>query len=114
VNAVMKAAVYDRYGPPEVIRIAEVPVPVPRDDEVLVRVHASVVGAVDSIARLGVPRQIRAYSGLRRPRIHVLGADFAGEVTSPGPDTPMTSSSTRSARVRFPTAAPFSTAVVCT
>lgn len=80
----MKAAVYDRYGPPEVLRIAEVPVPVPRDDEVLVRVHASAVGAVDSIARRGVPRQIRAYLGLRRPRIHVLGADFAGEVAAVG------------------------------
>ncbi len=80
----MKAAVYDRYGPPEVLRIDEVPVPVPRDGEVLVRVHASVVGAVDSIARRGVPRQIRAYFGLRRPRIHVLGADFAGEVAAVG------------------------------
>jgi NADPH:quinone reductase-like Zn-dependent oxidoreductase len=80
----MKAAVYDRYGPPEVLRIAEVPVPVPRDHEVLVRVHASAVGAVDSIARSGVPRQIRAYLGLRRPRIHVLGADFAGVVAAIG------------------------------
>jgi NADPH:quinone reductase-like Zn-dependent oxidoreductase len=80
----MKAAVYDRYGPPEVLRIAEVPMPAPRDDEVLVRVHASPVGAVDSIARRGVPRQIRAYLGLRRPRVHVLGADFAGEVTAVG------------------------------
>jgi NADPH:quinone reductase-like Zn-dependent oxidoreductase len=80
----MKAAVYDRYGPPEVLRIAEVPVPAPRDDEVLVCVHASVVGAVDSIARRGKPRQIRAYVGLRRPRIHVLGADFSGEVAAIG------------------------------
>ncbi len=80
----MRAAVYDRYGPPEVLRIAEVPVPLPGDDEVLVRVHASAVGAVDSIARRGVPRQIRAYLGLRRPRIHVLGADFAGEVAAIG------------------------------
>jgi NADPH:quinone reductase-like Zn-dependent oxidoreductase len=80
----MKAAVYERYGPPEVLRIAELPVPVPRDDEVLVRVDASAVGAVDTIARRGVPRQIRAYSGLRRPRIHVLGADFAGEVAAVG------------------------------
>lgn len=80
----MKAAVYDRYGPPEVLRIAEVPVPVPRDDEILVRVHAAAVGAVDSIARKGIPRQIRAYLGLRRPRIHVLGADFAGEIAAVG------------------------------
>ena len=80
----MKAAVYDRYGPPEVLRVAEVPMPVPDDHGVLVRVHAAVVGAVDSVARRGVPRQIRAYLGLRRPRTHVLGADFAGEVTAVG------------------------------
>jgi NADPH:quinone reductase-like Zn-dependent oxidoreductase len=84
VKAVMSAAVYDRYGPPEVLRIVDLPMPVPRDDEVLVRVYASPVGAVDSIARRGHPRQIRAYLGLRRPRIHVLGADFAGEVAAVG------------------------------
>ena len=84
MKTVMKAAVYDRYGPPEVLRIAEVPMPVPRDDEVLVRVRASAVGAVDSIARWGLSRQIRAYFGLRRPRIHVLGANFAGEVAAVG------------------------------
>jgi NADPH:quinone reductase-like Zn-dependent oxidoreductase len=80
----MKAAVYDRYGPPEVLRIADIPTPAPRDDEVLVRVHAAVVGAVDSIARRGIPRQIRAYAGPLRPRSHVLGADFAGEVEAVG------------------------------
>ena len=80
----MKAAVYDRYGPPERLRITDVPVPVPGDHDVLVRVHASVVGAIDSIARRGVPRQIRVHLGLRRPRMHVLGTDFAGEVTAVG------------------------------
>jgi NADPH:quinone reductase-like Zn-dependent oxidoreductase len=52
----MKAAVYRGYGPPDVVTAGEVPGPVPREDEVLVRVHAATVGIVDSLARRGLPR----------------------------------------------------------
>ncbi len=81
----MKAAVHDRYGSADVVRVEEVPTPVPGDDEVLVRVHAAVVGVVDSVAREGVPRYARVYFGLTRPRFPLLGSDFAGRVEAVGP-----------------------------
>jgi NADPH:quinone reductase-like Zn-dependent oxidoreductase len=55
----MKAAVYQRYGSPDVLRINEIPMPVPGGDEILVRNHATTVGATDSVARQGVPRYAR-------------------------------------------------------
>jgi NADPH:quinone reductase-like Zn-dependent oxidoreductase len=81
----VKAAVQDRYGSPDVLRIDDVPTPVPGDREVLVRVHAATVGATDSIARRGVPAYARLFFGLRRPRIPILGSDFAGQVEAVGP-----------------------------
>ncbi len=51
----MKAAVCDRYGPPEVLRIAEVEAPVPAHDEILVRIHASTVNSSDWYVRSGIP-----------------------------------------------------------
>jgi NADPH:quinone reductase-like Zn-dependent oxidoreductase len=51
----MKAAVYRSYSSPDVVTVGDVPKPVPRDDEVLVRVHAATVGIVDSLARRGTP-----------------------------------------------------------
>jgi len=81
----MKAAAYRSYGSPDVVTAVEVPRPVPRDDEILVRVHAATVGIVDSLARRGQPRYARFYFGLRRPRSPVLGTDFAGRVEAAGP-----------------------------
>jgi NADPH:quinone reductase-like Zn-dependent oxidoreductase len=81
----MKAAVYRRYGPVEVVSVAEVPRPVPRDGEILVRAHAATVGVVDSLARQGSPRYARVAFGLRRPKHAVLGSDFAGQVEAVGP-----------------------------
>jgi NADPH:quinone reductase-like Zn-dependent oxidoreductase len=81
----MKAAVRDRYGSADVVRVADVPAPVPGSDEVLVRVHAAVVGVVDSVAREGTPRYARVYFGLLRPRYPLLGTDFAGRVEAVGP-----------------------------
>ena len=80
----MKAAVYRGFGPPDVVRAEEVPAPVPRDGEVLVRVHAATVGVVDSLARRGAPWYARSQFGLRRPRFPVLGSDFAGQVEAVG------------------------------
>lgn len=81
----MKAAVYRRYGSPDVVTVEEVPTPVPRGDEVVVRVFAATVGIVDSLARRGAPLYARPVFGLRRPRSAVLGADFAGRVEATGP-----------------------------
>ena len=79
----MKAAVVTRYGPPEVVEIRDVPAPVPRDDEVLVRVHASTVCFGDRIVRQG-PLFARIIGGWRRPRAAVLGVDLAGTVIATG------------------------------
>jgi NADPH:quinone reductase-like Zn-dependent oxidoreductase len=81
----MKAAVYHRYGPPEVVSVVDVPTPAPRGDELLVRVHAARVGSADSVARQGKPYYARAFFGVRRPKFPVLGSDFAGVVEAVGP-----------------------------
>lgn len=82
----MRAAVYRRFGGPEVVQVEEVPTPVPTGDQVVVRVHATVVGAADAAARAGTPWAARIAFGPVRPRIPVLGGDFAGEVTAVGPE----------------------------
>jgi NADPH:quinone reductase-like Zn-dependent oxidoreductase len=81
----MKAAVYRRYGSPGVVSVDEMPEPVPRDNEVLVRIHAATLGVVDSLARRGAPFYARSHFGLRRPRFPVLGSDFAGQIEAIGP-----------------------------
>ena len=87
----MKAVVYDRYGPPDVLHVEEVPQPVPRDDEVLVRIHASTVNRLDCHTREAnrgsgpaVMMLSRLVSGVRRPRQRILGSELAGEVTAAG------------------------------
>jgi NADPH:quinone reductase-like Zn-dependent oxidoreductase len=51
----MKAAVQRKFGSPDVVTLDDVPTPVPRDDEVLVQIHAATVGVVDGVARRGTP-----------------------------------------------------------
>ncbi len=81
----MRAVVYTQYGPPEVLRLAEVPTPVPRDDEVLVQVHAASVNAADWRLMRADPFLARLHAGLFAPkRYPVLGADIAGRVEAVG------------------------------
>jgi NADPH:quinone reductase-like Zn-dependent oxidoreductase len=80
----VKAVVHDRYGPPEVLRIAEVDKPVPEDDEVLVRVHATTVTRTDLHMRAATPFFWRFMLGLRKPRQPILGLEFAGVVEAVG------------------------------
>ncbi|GAA2738588.1 NAD(P)-dependent alcohol dehydrogenase [Actinocorallia aurantiaca] len=82
----MKAIVYDRYGPPEVLRVEDVERPVPGSKEVLVRVHAAVVSAADATFRAGRPLYSRLFTGLRGPKNRTLGCDLAGEVAEIGTD----------------------------
>jgi NADPH:quinone reductase-like Zn-dependent oxidoreductase len=80
----MKAVVYDRYGPPEVLRVADVPQPVPQADEVLVRVRASTVSQTDCHMRRAQPYFWRFMLGLRRPKRRIIGQEFAGKVEAVG------------------------------
>src|SRR2546422_6440019 len=80
----MKAVVQDRYGPPEVLRVEEVERPVPKDDEVLIRVRASTVTQSDTHVRGANPIFWRLVFGLRRPRWRTLGVELAGEVEAIG------------------------------
>jgi NADPH:quinone reductase-like Zn-dependent oxidoreductase len=79
----LKAAVQNRYGPPEVLRIAEVEQPIPLADEVLVRIHATTVCRTDCGLRSGAPFISRFFTGLLRPK-KILGVEFAGEVEAIG------------------------------
>jgi NADPH:quinone reductase-like Zn-dependent oxidoreductase len=81
----MRAGVHDRYGPPEVLHVAEVERPVPAEDEVLVRVLASTVTRGDAIGVRGVEyRFTRVFTGIRRPRRTTFGSEFAGRVEAAG------------------------------
>jgi NADPH:quinone reductase-like Zn-dependent oxidoreductase len=80
----VKAAVRERYGPPEVVRVGEVDKPAPKDGELLVEVHATTVNRTDCGARAAKPFFYRLFIGLRRPRLTVLGNEFAGEVEAVG------------------------------
>jgi NADPH:quinone reductase-like Zn-dependent oxidoreductase len=80
----VRAVVYERYGPPDVLHIADLPVPQPEDDELLVRVRATTVNRTDCGFRQPRPFFVRLFSGFLRPRRPVLGTEFAGEVEAVG------------------------------
>jgi NADPH:quinone reductase-like Zn-dependent oxidoreductase len=80
----MNAVVHDRYGPPDVLRHAEVGRPVPRGDEILVRVRATTVDRADCGLRAASPFIVRFFSGLLRPKRTILGSELAGEVEAVG------------------------------
>jgi len=80
----MKAAVYEKYGAPELLRIEEVPAPAPGDSEVLVKVHAASVNAYDWHLIRAKPFFTRFQSGMFRPMNHIPGADIAGVVEAAG------------------------------
>lgn len=80
----MRAVVSTKYGIPGVVRIREVQQPAPADDELLIKVHAATVNRTDCGYRGGKPFPIRFLSGWRRPKVPVLGTEFAGVVAATG------------------------------
>jgi NADPH:quinone reductase-like Zn-dependent oxidoreductase len=87
----MKAVVCTKYGPPDVLQLKEVAKPVPKDNEVLVKVYATTVTKYDcwqrsSTAPTGFWLLSRIYSGLRKPKKTILGTELAGEIESVGKD----------------------------
>lgn len=79
----MKAVKYDRYGPAEVVAVRDMARPVPQANEILVRIHETVVTPTEIAGRNGTPWMVRLFSGLTRPKA-IAGTDFAGEVTAAG------------------------------
>jgi len=95
----MKAVIYTEYGTPDVLRLAEIEKPAPRDNEILIRNHATTVNIGDIWARnfreitpskftMPLPLWLpaRMYFGLTRPKINILGSEFAGEIEAVGRD----------------------------
>jgi NADPH:quinone reductase-like Zn-dependent oxidoreductase len=80
----VKAVVYDRYGPAEVLRLEDVERPIPADDEVLVKVRATTVTRTDTGLRSAEYFISRFFTGLRRPKHRILGMELAGEVVAVG------------------------------
>ncbi|MBX3042604.1 MAG: NAD(P)-dependent alcohol dehydrogenase [Candidatus Kapabacteria bacterium] len=82
----MKAIVYKKYGPPEVAELMEVSKPVPKDNEILVKVYSSTVNRTDAGFRSAEYFVSRFWSGLFRPKYQILGCDFSGVIEDIGKD----------------------------
>jgi len=80
----MKAAIHTKYGPPEVVKIKEVPKPTPKSNEVLIQVYTSTVNRTESGFRSAEYVISRFWSGLFRPKYQTLGCEFAGVIEDVG------------------------------
>ncbi len=85
----MKAAVYEKYGPPDVVELREVEKPTPEDNEVLIRIHATTVTSGDwRVRSLNLPAGFRLMGrlvfGINRPRQPILGSELAGKIEARG------------------------------
>jgi NADPH:quinone reductase-like Zn-dependent oxidoreductase len=80
----VRAVVHDRYGPPDVLRLADVEKPMPKEDEILVRIHATTVNRSDCGWRAPHPFFSRLFTGLLRPKRPILGSELAGVVEAVG------------------------------
>lgn len=82
----MKAVVYTKYGPPEVVQLQEVEKPKPKDNEVLIKIHATTVNRIDCGFRSAEYFISRFFSGLFRTKNKILGNEFAGGIEAIGKD----------------------------
>jgi NADPH:quinone reductase-like Zn-dependent oxidoreductase len=81
----MKAIVYDNYGPPDILRLEDIPKPVPGDDEVLVKINAVSINSWDWDMLTGKPYEYRFFSGFLKPKSRMIhGCDIAGKVEAVG------------------------------
>lgn len=80
----MKAVEYKQYGGPEVLQLVEVEKPEPKDNEVLIKIHATTITATECTFRKGDPYFSRLFTGLSKPKINRLGEELAGKIEEVG------------------------------
>ncbi len=80
----MKAIVYEKYGPPDVLQLKEVEKPIPKDNEVLIRVYATTVNRTDYATIRAIPFFARLLTGMFKPKKQIPGTEFAGKIEEIG------------------------------
>ena len=82
----MKAIVCNKYGEPEVLQVKEVKKPIPKDNEILIKIFTVAVATEDPLQRKGKPYFARIITGFTKPKKPILGTEFAGEIDEAGKD----------------------------
>ncbi len=86
MNSTMKAVMYTQYGSADVLQLNEVDKPIPADNEILIKIHATTVASTDAIFRAGSDFMARMFTGLIKPKPTIPGGAFAGEIKAVGKD----------------------------